>query len=211
MLSRANVCLRALGPVHKSLEIAAEAMRNLALENVNGKWRGFTSRPDDVVVALVAARFRRQLVFQRRSCDFCWLTMLVCGCLRHRVVSSFSLDSSGLTPFSQRTTWCYRTRVGSTNRCAPCKRRGLPCSWSYISVLFGHDWHWQVERMEVLPGRYGARLLPYFQRSPRLAEVERAICCQPGNDTATTTRRLQESDVRFVSVERVNEPGYRPR
>jgi hypothetical protein len=83
------------------------------------------------------------------------------------------------------------TRRNGTNRCETCIKRGNPCSWSHISVLFGLEWNRQVEYM-VANDPQNKRLRPTTTRTNRLAEIETAFYFQPETVAATTAVQISD-------------------
>jgi hypothetical protein len=112
-LSPVNVIPR----VTINLEGAANQMRRLGLENVNGQWRGFrytnaeNNDPANQEFTGNKVQVLKKFVTARQHCDRC----------------------THLTQFSGYDAACEQakdTNGNLINRCTVCVRRGLPCSWT---------------------------------------------------------------------------------
>lgn len=90
------------------------------------------------------------------------------------------------------------------NRCLPCIRRGLPCSWSYVSVLTGEPWHKQYDALHHTyvdnnPARGGVQNTHRALKSlvgkniytPRFEEIESNLCSLVPNLEAQKTREIR--------------------
>lgn len=154
-----------VGPVVRDLQAAATAMQDLGLENVGGRWQQFTQHSNDPLIksGRLGRRDMSTYVKNRTTCNRCYLLSL------------------------GPQNYDCKNEPG-TDRCTGCIERGLPCSWSYVSVLFGDGWVDQANNIRAS----GKRLHSYTARTPRLQEVEKALFYQPYNVGATTTHPISD-------------------